>query len=370
MKSSLAAALLLLQLANAGLVVVLLCKRNAPAALDPALTEEIRGLTARVQGAVNQMRVTVEYIDGIRRREAGGPVDPSTATPPEPRPVKEDGAGSRGASTFPEASAALARTKELEKAVRDEIKKSGQNVAPLKAELERAKGELISRGNEAIVVVGDEIGLQVFEKGRDPLFIAWLLDQVVPAFSARARDDAFRIARSALVRANNEAPVKAAAARALQKIDDKAWVKEVCDVIYLGSNDETDLRAQLLGLFADSPRPEAVDVCIHFMENAQYPAQLRTKAVLVIAKQDSGAVNPALRKVLFEDTAALMKTHALDALWERLKDDPGALRKLLEEVLAIDPARLPEGIRDKAQSLLAQLSAKSPPPPPPPPDRK
>src|SRR5262249_50618530 len=159
------------------------------------------------------------------------------------------------------------------------------------AELDHAKGELISHGNGAIVVVGDEVGLQVFEKGRDPLFVAWLLDNVVPAFSARAKDDAFRIARSALVRSNNEAPVKAAAAGALQKIDDKSWVKEVCDVVNLGSNDEIDLRAQLLGLFAESPRPEAVDVCIHFMEDARYPAELRTKAITVIAKQDSGAVN-------------------------------------------------------------------------------
>jgi len=132
----------------------------------------------------------------------------------------------------------------------------------------------------------------------------------------------------------------------------------VCDVVNLGSNDEIDLRAQLLGLFAESPRPEAVDVCIHFMEDARYPAELRTKAITVIAKQDSGAVNPALRKVLFEDTAVLMKTLALDALWERLKGDDDARRKLLEDVLAIDPARLPDGIRDKAQSLRSKLPPK------------
>src|SRR5262249_32587230 len=167
MKSSLAAALVLLQLANAGLVVVLLCKRNAPAALDPALTEEIQTLSAKVQGAVNQMRVLVEYVDRVRHREASGAPDPVISGAPTDPPIdKVDAPGSRPASPFPEASAALARTKELVKAVRDEIKNSGQNVAPLKAELDHAKGELISHGNGAIVVVGDEVGLQVFEKGR------------------------------------------------------------------------------------------------------------------------------------------------------------------------------------------------------------
>jgi hypothetical protein len=246
--------------------------------------------------------------------------------------------------------------KELDQNLRREIKEDRQSVEPLKAELVKAQHELIDRGNEAIYVVGTEVDLQPFEKSRDAIFIAHLLDEVVPAFAATAHGDAFRIARSALVRATNEAPVKFAAARALQRIDDKGWVKEVIDVITLGSADEVDLRAQLLGLFADSPRPEAVDLCIHFMEDARYPSQLRIKAIMVIAKQDSGAVNPALRKVLFEDTAPLLKNHALDALWERLKRDPADQRKLVEDVLAIEPARLPEGIRDKAQGLLAGLN--------------
>jgi hypothetical protein len=357
MKPTLAAALILLQLATAGLVVVLLVKRNEPATLDPAVSEEIASLLAKVQGAVNQMRVTVGHIEEIRKHLAGVPPDPWATDSTRPTPPGGDAAVAPPTVTFREAAAALARAKELERAVRDEIKKSGQNVGPLKVELAKAKGELINRGNEAVVVVGDEVGLQPFEKGRDPLFIAWLLDEVVPAFAAAPGDDAFRIARGALVRSTNEAPVKAAAARALQRIDDKRWVKEVSDVVNLGSADEVDLRAQLLGLFADAPRPEAVDLCVHFMEDSRYPQALRIKSIMVIEKQDSGAVNPALRKVLFEDTDPWMKTHALDALWARLKD-PGDRRKLLEDVLAIDAARLPDGIRDKAKSLLDGLPPK------------
>jgi hypothetical protein len=351
MKSSLAAALIVLQLATAGLVVVLLVRRNGPAAPDPKLSEEISALVAKVQGAVNQERLIIEHLDELRRRSGAGPQDPPTGVPPETA-TRGDRPVAPPASPFPAASAALGRAKQLEKAVRDEIKKSGQNVGPLKAELDKAKGELIDRGNETVIVVGDEVNLQPFEKGRDPLFIVWLLDEVVPAFSARAQEEAFRIARGALVRSTNEAPVKAAAARALRRIDDKKWVKEVLDVVVLGSADEVDLRASLLGLFADSPRPEAVDVCIRFMEDARYPPQLRTKAIMVIEKQDSGAVNPALRKVLFEEPSQLMKTHALDALWERLKNDPDARKKLLEDVLASDPAQMQEGIRDKAKALL------------------
>lgn len=357
MKSSLAAALIVLQLATAGLVVVLLVRRNGPASPDPKLAEDISALTAKVQGAVNQERMIIERLEELRRGSARGPQDPSAGVPPEP-PTREHPVAP--STPFPAASAALGRAKELQKAVRDEIKKSGQNVGPLKAELDKAKGELIDRGNEAVIVVGDEVGLQPFEKGRDPLFIAWLLEEVVPAFSAHAQEEAFKIARGALVRSTNEGPVKAAAARALQRIDDKKWVKEVSDVVMLGSADEIDLRAQLLGFFADSPRPEAVDLCIRFMEDARYPPQLRTKAIMVIEKQDSGAVNPALRRVLFEDPSAFLKTQALDALWERLKNDPDARRKLLEDVLAIDPARLQDGIRDKAKALLETLKPKPP----------
>src|SRR5262245_11038586 len=357
MKPSLAAALSLLQLATAGLVVVLLVKRNEPAPLDPALSEEIASLTAKVQGAVGQMRVLVGHIEEIRKHAAGGPQDPPPNGSPHPPSEAVDSAVAPPSATFREAAALLARAKELERAVRDEIKRSGQNVGPLRGELAKAKGELINRGNEAIVVVGNEVGLQPFEKGRDPLFIVWLLDEVVPAFAASPGDDAFRIARGALVRSTNEAPVKAAAAHALQRVDDKRWVKEVSDVVNLGSADEVDLRAQLLGLFADSPRPEAVDLCIHFMEDSRYPQPLRIKSIMVIEKQDSGAVNPALRKVLFEDTDPWMKTHALDAMWARLKTHEDR-RRLLEDVLAIDAARLPDGIREKAKSLLGQLPAR------------
>jgi hypothetical protein len=365
MKSSLAAALIVLQIATAGLVVTLLLKRNEPAALDPAVAAEIHDLVAKVQGAVNQSRIIVDHLEELRKRAAGrgdaagGPGDPPAPTPPAEGSAKKDPSGSPAASPFPEATAALQRAKELERDLRREIKDNKQNVEPLRAELARAKKGLVDRGNEAVYVVGGEVDLQPFEKTRDAQFTTWLLDEVVPAFGAEAKSDAFRIARSALVRATNEASVKFAAARALQRIDDRAWVKEVIDVITLGSADEVDLRAQLLGLFADAPRPEAVDLCKHFMEDARYPAQLRTKAVMVIEKQDSGAVNPALRRLLFEDTSPLLKIHALDALLARLKD-PADQKKLLEDVVAIDPARLPDAVLQKAQRRLAELNEPNP----------
>jgi len=363
MKSSLALVLIALQALTAGVVVVLLVGRNDSAT---TITAKIDEWDAKVQGAVNQMRQIVNSQEILRQKEARPPGsgDPGIPTGPGHPPTQVDPVppGATPVSTaapkvFPEAAAALAKLKELERQYREELKNNNQMVSPLKAERDKAKSDLVNRGNEAVFVVGGEIDLQPFQKGRDARFIAYLLDEVVPAFGAVAKDDALKMARGALVRSTNEGPVKFAAARAMQRIDDQAWVKDVIDVISLGTADEIDLRAQLLGLFADSPRPQAVDLCRQFMEQSQYPLQLRTKAIFVIEKQNSDAVDRALRAVLFDDPAALLKIHALDALWARITD-PAERAKLVDEVLAIDPARLPPQLKEKAELLKKGLAPK------------
>jgi len=356
MKSSLAFVLIALQAVTAGVVVALLVGRNDSSA---AITAKIDECVAKVQGSVNQMRQIVNSLDRVRQdsqgHSAGGGPPSSTDSGPgtiqgDPPGGGESVAPAPPAKAFPEATVALAKLKDLERQYRDEVKNSNPQVNSIKAERDKAKSALIDRGNEAVFVVGGEIDLQPFQKSRDPRFVAYLLDEVVPAFGTVAKKDALKIARRALVRSTNEAPVKFAAARAMQRIDDGAWVRDVVDVISLGTADEVDLRAQLLGLFAESPRPEAVDLCRKFMEGAQYPMQLRTKAIFVIEKQNSDAVNKALRGVLFDDPAALLKIHALDALWARITD-PAERAKLLDEVLAIEPARLPPQLKVKAETL-------------------
>jgi hypothetical protein len=159
-----------------------------------------------------------------------------------------------------------------------------------------------------------------------------------------------------LVRVTNEPAVKFAAARTLKAIDSRRWVKEVCDVVALGAR-ETDLRARLLGLFEEDPQPEAVELCKRFVGDARQPAELRTRAIVVLARQNSSAVNPILRSVLFEDPIQMLKLYALDALWERLKE-ADARRRLVEEVLNEDPARMPASVQEKARNLLATVDAR------------
>jgi len=367
MKSSLAFVLIALQAVTAGVVVALLVGRNDSTTAIEAKFEE---WNAKVQGSVNQMRQIVNSQERLRQEYQGhspGGGGPPSSTGPgpgttqgDPPPTAEPAPAGPPAKAFPEATAALAKLKDLERQYRDEVKNSNPQVNSLKAERDKARSALVDRGNEAVFVVGGEIDLQPFQKSRDARFVAYLLDEVVPAFGAVAKSDALKIARGALVRSTNEAPVKFAAARAMQRIDDGAWVRDVIDVVKLGTADEVDLRAQLLGLFAESPRPEAVDLCKQFMEGAQYPMQLRTKSIFVIEKQNSDAVNKALRSVLFDDPSALLKIHALDALWARITD-PAERAKLLDDVLAIEPARLPPQLKVKAEAL---KSGKPPPPEP------
>ena len=367
MKPSWIAALVALQLATIGLVVGLLLRGNAESS-----SADLVRLRASLDGALNQERVIIRALENLRSEAAqnrslaspaspvatGDIVEPARGEGPRP-PETERAAPSDDAfakSPFPQAARSLADLKKAERALRSEIKNNSQNVAPLRTEIDFQLKGLIGRGHEALFVVRPEVELQPYEPTRDVKFIEFLLDRVVPALSAADKRDAFDIARGALVRQTNEAPIKFAAARALQQIDSEGWVKDVCDVIQLGSPREVGLREQLLGLFIDSPRREAVDLCLRFLDDARNPPELRVKALMVLEKQDSAAINPALKQVLFDDPAQLMKNHALDILMLRMKD-AAERRKLLEDVLAENPARMPETVQEKARHYLEQLDA-------------
>jgi len=357
MKSQLLAALVVLQLATLGVVVGLLLKGNGSSA-----NPEIERLTQALRGAVNQERIIIQYLEELRARAAGraASLEPPAEVGGTPSPA--DGPPEAGSvpgaalpsSPFPAATAALADLKRLLRDLKQEIESGSQNTRPIEVEIKRRRDALIARGHEAVFVVRREVDLQPFEPGRDPAFVEYLLAEIVPPLSSGAREDAFDIARGALVRATNEPQIKFAAARTLQAIDPHRWVKEVCDVVALGGGHEVDLRARLLGLFETSPRPEAVELAKRFVNDARQAPELRTRAVLVLARQDSSAVNPTLRAVLFEDPAPMLKILAFDALWERLKSIDEK-RRLAEEVLKEDPSRMPEGVHEKARQLLATL---------------
>jgi hypothetical protein len=364
MKSPLLAAIVALQLVTLGLVVGLLLKRNGPAE-NPDLLR----LTQAVNGALNQERVIVQYLEDLRSEAArrvakgnpsaetpatGGAGDEATKPSPTNAPAHADATAAAPSSPFPEASTALAELKKYVRHLRDELKGNGQNTAPLKQEIASRKDALIARGRGAVWVVQHEVDLQPFEPDRDPDFVVYLLDEVVPPLSSNAKDETFEIARGALVRQTNEPAVKLAAARALQAIDHARWVKDVCDVIALGGSREIDLRSHLLGMFEAEPHPEIVELCKRFLDDARQPIELRTRAIAVLAKQDSSAVIPELNRVLFEDPAAILKIQALDALWDLLKT-PEEKRRLADRVAAEDPARMPASVQEKAQRLVALL---------------
>jgi hypothetical protein len=372
MKSPLLAALVTLQLATLGLVVGLLLKRNGSDA-----NPEIERLTQAVQGALNQERIIIQYLDQMRREAAataagGNPPAGIAAAPAGPTATPPEGGAPSGPATaaqltgnpndggdsspFPAAAAAIAELKRIHQSLRDERKSDSQNEGPIKLELERRKSALIAQGHGAVYVVRKEVDLQPYERGRDALFVVYLLDQVVPALSSAAKDEAFDIARGALVRQTNEAPLKLAAAKALQAIDSERWVKDVCDVIALGKSTESELRGQLLALFIDAPRPQAVELCKRFMDDATAPIELRDRAIAVLEKQNSSAVNPALRRVVFDETAPTLKLRAFDALWGRLKED-GERRKLAQDVLDENPARMPDSVQQRAKKAIEAMDA-------------
>jgi hypothetical protein len=369
MKSPLLAALAALQVVTLGLVVVLLVRRNDATAAGPQFDR----LTQAVQGALNQERLIIQYLDELRRSAAlqapaaapgaNGPPSaegiPGAPSPAASSPAtgaattSEPPARSDPHSPFPAADEAITQLKRIQRHHREALKGVDQNVGPLATDLARRRSALISRGHEAVYVVRREVDLQPFDAGRDAAFVEYLLNEVVPPLSSGAKEDAFDIARGALVRATNEAPIKYAAARALQQIDSTRWVKEVCDVIGYGGGQEWELRSRLLGLFAESPKPQAVDLCRRFLEDASSPVDLRVRAIQVLEKQDSSSVIPMLRKVLFDDPAQILKIAAFDSLWNKLPANER--RPLAQEVLDADPARMHPSVQEKARVYVEAL---------------
>jgi hypothetical protein len=377
MKSSLAGALIALQLATVGLVVGVLLKRNDAASGGLAeLTERVERLASGLQGSLNHQQQIAIYLDALRQQwqqvplpaakgdpaagQGSGAVEGSAPAATEGAAPAAPAAGSPGGgaalmltppSPFPKAAESLAKLKLVVKQRSVELAGGGRNLGPLDAELAKCRDDLIARGHEAIYVVRREIDLQPFEPERDAAFVEYLLASVVPPLSSNAKDEAFDLARSALVRATNEPNLKHAAAVALQQIDGRLWSKDVLDVIAMGSAREVSLRALLLGMFIEHPSPEVVSLCVRFIDDARYPPELRNKAIEVLGKQDASAVNPALRRVIFEEQNPLMRIHAFDTLWARLADAPGDRAKLLDDVLAADRAQMPDALVVKVQNL-------------------
>ncbi|MBL8841570.1 MAG: hypothetical protein JNL90_08595 [Planctomycetes bacterium] len=386
MKSPLAAVSLALQLATLGLVVGLLVRRNDSTAESLApITQRLERIGVGLDGALHRQAEIALFLDQLRRqgqaeRAEGGaaPVGEPTAARAEgaapggpagtPGPAASGADGKPPASPldaspktpFPLAMEALQRVKHAERSLREEIERDTRNVSPLETELKSARDLLIARGHEAVYVVRREVDLQPYEPERDVEFVEYLLKEVVPALSSAAKADAFDIARSALVRATNEPQLKFAGATALLQIDRERWSKDVIDVIKMGSANEVTLRGQLLGLFEANPRPEAVELSRSILEEARYAVELRTRALFVLAKQDSSAVNPVLRRALFEEPSQMIKNLAFDALWSRLEKSPAERRKLLEDVLAANPAQMPEAVQVKAQRLLDEIDKAGP----------
>jgi hypothetical protein len=362
MKSPLLAGIVALQLLCVGLLIGLLMRPSGK-----ERDAELSTLAAKIEGSINQQRLILGYLDQLRAQaaraaaatgEAASGSAPEGATGGESATAGGATGSPRGPeppdSPFPLAAEALEGLATAFRNRAAELDRGTNNIGPLDTELQKRRSALIARGHEAIWVVQHEIDLQPYEPGRDVALLVYLLDEIVPPLSAAAKDDAFSIARSALGRATNEAQVKFAAAKALRAIDSAKWVKDVCDVIAMGSTREIGLRGQLLGMFAETPKPEAVELCVRFMEDARQPPELRTRAIQVIQKQDGSAVDPALRRVLFEEPFNILKNHSLDGLLDRMAD-PDAKRRLLEQVLDEDGARMPDSVREKARQILDSL---------------
>lgn len=375
MKASLAGALIALQLLTAALVVGLLFRRNEP---DPAMTavaDRIDRVATALEGALHRQAQISLYMDDLRQRWQAVPVPTATSasgaapgTPPDgSAPAAAAGVASQGTpeatappvarSPFPVADAALAKLKHAVLSRIAERKANSTNLAPLDREVELCRDALIALGHHAVFVTRQEIDLQPFEKERSVDFVEYLLLEVVPPLSSGARSEAFDLARSALVRATNEPALKLAGAIALQQVDGEKWWKDVIDVAQLGTGREVALRCQLLGLFLEHPHPAVIDLCLKLLNEARYPPELRNQAIFVLAKQDSSAVNPALRSVIFEEPNHLMKNHAFDALWARLEHSPVDRAKLLEDVLAASTAQMPEALIVKATRLREEAAA-------------
>ena len=364
MSSRWIALVLVLQIASLALTGGMLLRENR----QPA-NQSMETTLQQVQGALYQQRELALALDRLRMELTkllpGQQNLAPVSTQQSMGGLEEEPAEVVRASpsvAFPEAHAALQGMKKTFQDREDAAAEDNHFVAPFQERLAKQKTELLRRGTDSFHWVNLEVSLEPYQEERDPDFIEYLITEVVPELSGANPAATFEMARSVLVKVTNENSIRVAAARLLQLVDSKRWVKEVVDIITRGGTRRRDvsLRVSLLDFFVDRPKPEIADVCKMFLDDARHPSPLRTKAVLVLARQESPMVEPTLQKVLFEDHSPEIRRHALDGLYARLKDRQlDQLRKVLEEVEALDPSRIHGSVKEKAVLMLQQLGEKT-----------
>jgi hypothetical protein len=370
--------LLIGQIATLALLAGLLLRES----IGPKDLQALTDLRNQMSGALNRQHEIALFLDDLRvelrkllesRREAGTPTPgPGEGEGPSEPTANLGGLPSGdGAAApvlpdvpFPEAFVAL---EELHKVIRqrqDSVDQDETFLASFDRRIEELESELLRRGTDSLHWLNWQIALQPFDEDHDPAFSAFLLEDVLPELSGADPDAAFQIARSALVRETNGNRVRDLAAHALRLIDDEKWAPEVLAVIARAGESEraVSLRVGLMDMFIEDPRPEIVPYCKEYLEEPRHPMPLRSKAIWVLAAQDSGAVDTTLRRVVFEEAAPNLRMHSLDALYHRLagSSERDGFRRLLEEVIDADAATMQASVREKAQHLLESLNAPGP----------
>lgn len=359
--------ILVVQLATLGWIAILWRDRDR-SQTDPQVAEQLMQLNARmnllteVSVLVDELRQNLQAGPGIGAGPGPGAVEvagsdtpPATgaaaakaALPPSPA-VNSPPPG----APFAEAGRILAELKQTFFQYEVALAEDETFVGPLKSRLEQKQADLLRRGIEALHWIAEEVTKLPYEPGRDHRFIEFLVREILPLLAAADHAETFKLARQALVTKTNEPSVRMAAARTLRAIDGELWVREIIPVVEMGGSggQTVALRAQLLQMFEETPRPEIVGTCQTFLSDPRYPIVLRTSSAQVLAVQNSDAVLPVLRGVILEDPTPELQRAALDALYRRFGDAPD-MQTLLQEVVRAPAGAVPTTLREKAQRLL------------------
>ena len=362
-------ALLALQVLNLGLVAGVLLRENQSDGAD-----ELGALRNQISGALHQQQQVTMYLDGLRGQlqQLLLRADPATAEvqsgPVSPPPAIAD---QREAPGFPSASEvpfaeALRRFLALKETFQQREQASNNEntfLLPFESKLDEQQVSLLRLGTDVLHWIHHEIGLQPYHEERDPAFLEFVLEELIPELSSANGAACFELCRDALVKVTNENLVRQAAARTMKLIDDdRRWVNEYLAVIAKGGQRKRDisLRVSLLDVFAKNPDPAIVPVVSAFLKDPLYPAPLRVKAAGVLGTQESPAVDDVLRKVVFEDAYVDLRLQGLDALYRRWADrkDTRDLKQFLEDIVAADAEQMHSQVQQKALVLLDALVAK------------
>ncbi len=334
---------------------------------------ELAALRHQISGALHQQQQVTLYLDDLRgqlqhllteQQGLAGDQSPAVASSESPEtsqprdlpPLPEN-------TPFPEAARRFQAVKATFQQRETAAEADNSFLQPFDQKLDEQRVSLLRLGTDVLHWIHHEIRLQPYHDERDPVFLAYLLDEILPELSGADAEACFELARDALVKVTNENSVRQAAARTLKKIDDRRWVNEYLAVISKGGQRKRDisLRVSLLDVFLDNPRPAIVPVTEAFLDDPRFPSPLRIKSAAVLAAQESASADTTLKKVLFEDAHTDLRMHSLDALYRRWAGrDDDQLETLLEEVAAADPEQMQSQVRNKASSLLAELTGESP----------